>query len=434
MKDLKESKDRHIDELSRAIIKLEEKNQDLEVQARTTSAKLDEAHDKLIQLDRFLSQSLPTFERFLSELKQFSLQTNELNQVLNKGHQLTSASKQNSLQNTPERKPSSRVISTTTALIGNGVQNKLSNHHNSGSPVVATCASSSSNGSTVTSSINNANNVAVNDSPKHQLLLNNNQINGNQSHPIQNGNQVTASQQLKQQHLAALAASITSEVINSDSGHVTSSNASDSSRTNSKSYNLVLHELKGHYEKALQREQKLEERERDVVLSGDRDTVSEPIPQKPQRDRARRAAEHHAAHSRSSTSSKSRKDRDKITQMAINICRAAQLQANGSPTASGASTPPSVTEPKQPPLAQPRRSLPALTSSSNSNHAQPQQQQHISMKVGRSFAITSNFSDQEGDSYGDDDAPPPPAPPASNNSNTHLPSLQAPRRYYQSSY
>lgn len=146
----------------------------------------------------------------------------------------------------------------------------------------------------------------------------------------------------------------------------------------------------GHYEKALQREQKLEELERD--------TVSEPIVSKSHGPRVHK------------TPRSSSKPRAPIQNGSTRMLP--EVKLNGTIT-SGIQNGRDYSPSSRHPLAKSGQ----LSGSAMARH------------VGKGFSITQNFS--EDDDY---EPPPAPAPPANKSSNTNIPALHAPRRYYPTNY
>src|SRR5258708_5537906 len=65
LKDLKEAKEMQIEELTRTIVKMEEKNKDLEKEVKEKREKLEDCQQKLLLLDNVISSSLPSLEGLL---------------------------------------------------------------------------------------------------------------------------------------------------------------------------------------------------------------------------------------------------------------------------------------------------------------------------------------------------------------------------------
>ena len=72
-KELKDIKEKQIRELSSAVRRLEEKNQQLDLQVREKDDCLNECRKKLVSLDRVVTHSISSFEKLIQNLKKASL-------------------------------------------------------------------------------------------------------------------------------------------------------------------------------------------------------------------------------------------------------------------------------------------------------------------------------------------------------------------------
>lgn len=83
IQDLKECKERQISELSMVIAKLEGKNQELASEIQEKADHLNGCQQKLLMLDQILTTSLPSLEQLICNLKQFSLNNPDMVQLTN---------------------------------------------------------------------------------------------------------------------------------------------------------------------------------------------------------------------------------------------------------------------------------------------------------------------------------------------------------------
>lgn len=73
LKELKDIKEKQIHELLTSVRRLEEKNQQLDLQVREKDDSLNECRSKLLSLDRVVAHSIPSFEKLIDKLKKACL-------------------------------------------------------------------------------------------------------------------------------------------------------------------------------------------------------------------------------------------------------------------------------------------------------------------------------------------------------------------------
>lgn len=402
--ELKESKERHIEDLSRTILRLEERNRTLERDLKTKVNLVDTIKEKNGLLKEFVLKSMPPLEQLVIEMKQMvvkldkeqSVLVQEVVPVIARIEPDCKIRQELILQELTKPRAEPEVSCILSSLATSLTSNLPTHTASKASSIISGHDGMNSSGHSLDDS------PVLSIRPTRQLPELTNAINVN----------------------------------NADSGHPSSSNNSDSGQTN---YTQVLLELKGHYEHALRRE--LDREAGDDPL----EPVSEPLPIKS-------SSKAHSGHGHGLSRRSLRKH--SLTSTLNNgsgpLTGPASLSTS-SPTGSGSSTPNSrrrsvdsdaSTMGKAVSKSSGHRDLmghhgnkyshnSAVNGSSSRSGHSVQHGIKTTATVGKSFGINFNYSE-------DDDEPPPPAPGNPRlNTNDTLPSIQAPTarcRYYQSSY
>lgn len=453
--ELKESKERHIEELTKIVLKLEEKNRVLERELLAKGKDLEASKSWSRHLEKFLALSLPSLEKFVGDIKEL---TNSSTNPMHNGSNLNNGTSQNNGAFKQEEQnsldcsasfqeaPMASLISITSASLSAKVTNK---------PVPSS---------------------SVQAAPQQQQQQLNHFINKTSNHKVEHlvenniiREEIEAAMKTEPSPLPRRIRQLPDISNQSDSGHP-SSNNSDSGRVTTTNYSQVLDELKGHYQEALRRELEATEREIEAAIEEPElvEPMSEPLPVTSKTKVRSSKSQRSTSGNSSSNNSTSRSLRKHSLSSSLNGSGGLGHNAHGpislstnSPTGSGSSTPnSSVTH----------RRRGSLDQASHQQSQQPQthkliaeiqartavltkqrskiagsERTHIRTSGGSSKSghrkaasgyqgITLNYS--EDDDQEDYDCPPPPAPPpTSNTTNDNLPSIKAPtRRYFQSSY